>query len=91
MKLPESSLSPALVLDALERLRDHDARWRDGRTFSLVYYGGDELLTLLHDAYGKFFSENALNPMAFRVCAGWRPRSCPWWRTCSGIPRRSVR
>lgn len=65
MKLPESSLSPALVLDALERLRDHDARWRDGRTFSLVYYGGDELLTLLHDAYGKFFSENALNPMAF--------------------------
>jgi glutamate/tyrosine decarboxylase-like PLP-dependent enzyme len=65
MKLPESGASPASVLDALERLRSHDARWRDGRTFSLVYYGGDELLTLLHDAYGKFFSENALNPMAF--------------------------
>lgn len=65
MKLPESGVSPASVLDALERLRSHDARWRDGRTFSLVYYGGDELLTLLHDAYGKFFSENALNPMAF--------------------------
>jgi len=65
MKLPATGVSPASVLDALERLRGHDARWRDGRTFSLVYYGGDELLTLLHDAYGKFFSENALNPMAF--------------------------
>ena len=65
MKLPESGNSPAAVLESLEALRSQDARWRDGRTFSLVYYGGDELLGLLHDAFFKFFSENALNPMAF--------------------------
>ena len=65
MKLPENGRQPSEVLSALDEMRAHDARWRDGRTFSLVYYGGDELLTLLHDAFFKFFSENALNPMAF--------------------------
>ncbi len=65
MIIPKLGQSPAEVLGALEALRTNDARWRDGRTFSLVYYGGDELLTLLHDAFFKFFSENALNPMAF--------------------------
>jgi sphinganine-1-phosphate aldolase len=65
MKLPENGRQPSDVLSALDEMRANDARWRDGRTFSLVYYGGDELLTLLHDAFFKFFSENALNPMAF--------------------------
>ena len=65
MKLPENGRQPSEVLSALDEMRANDARWRDGRTFSLVYYGGDELLTLLHDAFFKFFSENALNPMAF--------------------------
>lgn len=65
MKLPENGRQASEVLSALDEMRANDARWRDGRTFSLVYYGGDELLTLLHDAFFKFFSENALNPMAF--------------------------
>ena len=65
MRIPETGKRPEEVLSALDTLRGNDANWRDGRTFSLVYFGGDELLSLLHDAYSKFFSENALNPMAF--------------------------
>jgi glutamate/tyrosine decarboxylase-like PLP-dependent enzyme len=45
--------------------RAQDAKWRDARTWSLVYHAGDELTRLLTDAYTMFFSENGLNPMAF--------------------------
>ena len=49
----------------MEDLREHDARWREGRTWSLVFHAGDEITDLLKDAYTMFFSENGLNPMAF--------------------------
>ncbi len=53
----------------LARLRDFgsgDANYRDGRTWSLVYYLGEEHTAFLKEAYGLYFSENALNPMAFK-------------------------
>ncbi len=53
------------VLERMRTLRSRDARWKDGRTFSLVYYAGEDVTSLLKDAYTMFFSENALNPMAF--------------------------
>jgi len=52
-------------MSALARARESDANWRGGRTFSLVYWAGDDVLRLLHDAFFEYFSENALNPMAF--------------------------
>src|SRR6185312_2438856 len=63
--LPERGRSKEEVLEAMRAMRAGDADWRKGRTFSLVYYAGDEVLSLLHDAFFLFFSENALNPMAF--------------------------
>lgn len=45
--------------------REKDARWHDGRTFSLVYHASDEHTQFLKEAFGLFFSENALNPSAF--------------------------
>jgi glutamate/tyrosine decarboxylase-like PLP-dependent enzyme len=49
----------------MRALRSADARWQDGRTWSLVYFAGEEIAQLLKDAYAMFFSENALNPMVF--------------------------
>ncbi len=65
MKLPSQSQTREAVLSSLERARSNDAAWRKGRTFSLVYWAGDDVLELLHDAFFQYFSENALNPMAF--------------------------
>jgi sphinganine-1-phosphate aldolase len=65
MKIPQRSSTKESVMTALERARAQDAKWRDGRTFSLVYWAGDDVLELLHDAFFAYFSENALNPMAF--------------------------
>ncbi|MSP92961.1 MAG: aspartate aminotransferase family protein [Myxococcales bacterium] len=65
MRLPATGLPHADVLALLDQYRSGDADWRSGRTFSLVYFAGDDVLALLKDASLRCFSENALNPMAF--------------------------
>ncbi len=54
------------ILKSMEAFRAGDADWRDGRTWSLVYYAGEKHHRLLKQASELFFTENALNPMAFR-------------------------
>lgn len=63
--LPPKRTSAENVLAAMRAARDRDARWKEGKSWSLVFYAGDEALTLLKEAYTLFFSENGLNPMAF--------------------------
>ncbi len=63
--LPAQSRTPKDVLAEMQAMRSRDARWHEGRTFSLVYHDTDEHLQLLRDAYSLFLAENALNPMAF--------------------------
>ena len=59
------------VLASMQRHREHDARWQEGKTWSLVYHLGEEepryasVSGLLRRAHTMFFSENGLNPMAF--------------------------
>jgi len=65
MKLPRTGLTKAELFERMDRLSREDANWRQGKTFSLVYYAGDEMLDVVKEAYLRFFSENALNPMAF--------------------------
>ncbi len=54
------------LLATMEGYRTNDARWREGRCFSLVYFAGEAHERLLQRAHEKFFMENALNPMAFQ-------------------------
>lgn len=63
--LPQTRQSAAAVLSQMQQLRDRDARWQEGKTWSLVYNAGEELTEFLKQAYTLFFSENSLNPMAF--------------------------
>lgn len=63
--LPPNSRPGEEVVEAMRRHKAHDARWREGKTWSLVFHAGDEVTDLLREAYGLFFSENGLNPMAF--------------------------
>src|SRR5437762_195642 len=65
-KLPNTGLSHREVLAKMAEQRKEDARWHDGRTFSLVYHVSDEHETFLKQAFAMFFAENALNPAAFR-------------------------
>ncbi len=65
MHLPKEGLGRELVRQRLEEARGADADWRHGRTFSLVFYAGEEPLAVIEEAYGMFFSENGLGPKAF--------------------------
>lgn len=62
--LPEGRAAEA-VLEAMDAASTEDARWREGRTMSLVFDPGDEIAGFVKRAYTRFFSENALNPSAF--------------------------
>lgn len=49
-----------------DRLAEHDADWRNGRTFSLVFWAGEEVEAVMKDAYNRFIFENGLSPASFR-------------------------
>jgi glutamate/tyrosine decarboxylase-like PLP-dependent enzyme len=53
------------VLAELRRRKEGDARWRDGRTFGLVYDGGPEIEAIGAAAAELYLHDNALNPLAF--------------------------
>jgi glutamate/tyrosine decarboxylase-like PLP-dependent enzyme len=54
------------VLDDMQLFRDKDADFLGGRTWSLVYHLNQEHDAFLKKAHNLYFSENALNPLAFK-------------------------
>ena len=64
--LSQKGNSKKQLLDAMQAARANDANWKEGRTFSLVYYAGEEISNVAKEAYNLFFHENGLNPMAFQ-------------------------
>ncbi len=66
LRIPETGRDRAEILEAMKSFGGDDAKWRDGRTWSLVYSLGDEHTRFLKEAHGLYFSENALNPLAFK-------------------------
>ncbi|MBU0705570.1 MAG: aspartate aminotransferase family protein [Chloroflexi bacterium] len=65
LALPQKRTPAENVLATMRKARECDAKWREGKTWSLVYHAGDEVTELLKEAYTMFFSENGLNPTAF--------------------------
>ncbi|MNW42170.1 Glutamate decarboxylase [compost metagenome] len=65
LQFPTTGKAKKEILDQLQDLRGQDANWRDGRTWSLVYYGGEDISDLTRQAYQLFSHENGLNPGAF--------------------------
>jgi glutamate/tyrosine decarboxylase-like PLP-dependent enzyme len=65
VKLPEKGIARDKILEQMDDLHEGDANWKDGRTWSLVYFAGDEHTNFLKSAYTKYFSENGLSPLAF--------------------------
>lgn len=65
MEFPKSGTARDAILSAMEEARGEDARWHEAKTWSLVYNAGDDVLEVAKEAYLRFFSENALNPLAF--------------------------
>lgn len=65
MPLPAYGRARDEVLTELARRKADDARHHEGRVFSLVYHGGDDIDDLLRAASSLYLFENALNPQVF--------------------------
>ncbi|MEZ4463264.1 MAG: aspartate aminotransferase family protein [bacterium] len=64
--LPVQGLDHADLLTEMAAFREGDASWQTGRTWSMVYYAGPAHHAFLKEAHNLFFTENALNPIAFK-------------------------
>jgi len=65
IRLPPKGMSRRALFDEMSQARSQDVRWQEGRVFSLVFWGGEDVHQVAEEAYDMFFSENALNPTAF--------------------------
>jgi glutamate/tyrosine decarboxylase-like PLP-dependent enzyme len=65
IQFPEQGMEREALLAQMKSMSKDDANWRSGRNFAYVYFAGDEILETVKEAFGLFFSENALNPTAF--------------------------
>lgn len=64
--VPAEGRAHAEILEQMRSYGADDAQWRDGRTWSLVYYAGAEHHDFLKEAHNLYFAENGLNPIAFK-------------------------
>ncbi len=65
ISFPKNGTDRATLMNEMKLMKADDLNWKEGRSFSYVYYAGDEILDTVKEAYQLFFSENALNPSIF--------------------------
>jgi len=63
--IPEKGIKHEQVLKMMQDLGKEDVKYKEGRTWSLVYHAGDAHTDFLKQAHSLFFETNGLNPMAF--------------------------
>jgi sphinganine-1-phosphate aldolase len=64
--LPREGWSEEEVRNKLNELSEMEhTRWEDGRVSGAVYHGGDELIRLQTEAFGKFTVANPIHPDVF--------------------------
>src|SRR5882724_12053863 len=76
--LPEQGLDSDAIMAELDRKREHDARWADGRTFGMVYDGGASVHEVAERVAREFLHENALNTTAFPSLGEIQREVCDW-------------
>ena len=64
--IPTEGREHTSILEEMAAMNSHDADWKNGRTWSMVYYAGKTHHDFLKRAHNLYFAENALNPMAFQ-------------------------
>lgn len=65
MTFPDKGLPADELLDEMRGLKDADADWQGGRTWSLVYHASQDVDAVVARAHDLYLFENALNPAAF--------------------------
>ncbi len=66
LTLPKKGLSRNEIMKQIKLFGKADPDYKHQKTWSLVYYLGEEHTKLLKDAYYEYFSANGLNPAVFK-------------------------
>ena len=64
-KMPEQGLTREQLVSEINEAHSHDVSWKNGRSFGLVYYAGDDVDEVIREAVSLFSHSNALDPKAF--------------------------
>jgi len=65
MKIPKIGIEKKIIIKELQEAKSNDVNWKNGRSWSLVYYAGEEHTDFLKQVYNLYFSENAAGPSLF--------------------------
>ncbi|MCT4642217.1 MAG: aspartate aminotransferase family protein [Bacteriovoracaceae bacterium] len=65
IQIPETGLEVQDIFNQMDNFKQNDYDWNKGKVFCLTYPVDETHHDFLKEAYGKFISENFLNPMAF--------------------------
>jgi glutamate/tyrosine decarboxylase-like PLP-dependent enzyme len=65
VSLPKSGTKREDLLALMQERKAGDAKWREGKTWSLIYPAGEDVDAVLYDANNLYLYENALNPFKF--------------------------
>lgn len=65
MKLPHEGIPREALFATMRERKAHDADWKGGRTWSLIYPAGEDVDDVLREANNLYLFENALNPFRF--------------------------
>lgn len=66
VRIPSKGKGIDEVYKELDQMKEADFNWNAGKVFCLVYPVDHEHHEFLKESYGKYISENFLNPMAFK-------------------------
>ncbi len=66
MSIPEKGIRKKDIINMMRAYGKEDPEYKKLRTWSLVYYLGEEHTNFLQEAYNLYFSANGLNPMVFK-------------------------
>lgn len=85
--LPSTGWSEEEVRKKLGDLADMEhTKWEDGRVSGAVYHGGDELIRLQTEAFGKFTVANPIHPDVFPGVRKMEAEVVAMVRECSAEP-----
>lgn len=66
IKIPKKGRDIKEIYAEMDASKSEDFQWNKGKVFCLTYPIDDDHHEFLKETYGKFISENFLNPMAFK-------------------------
>ncbi len=61
-KIPENGWTTEELKNHIQKLREQDIKWQNGRSFALVYYPGKERYEKIKEIFNIYISDNGLNP-----------------------------